>query len=230
MRSTCARLSPSICAKPRVAEPMRTPSTSTMVLTAAAPRSSAPVLWPGPPLRDNCTPASRRNKSAKESAVEASMSARSITTTSAAIKSCVMGSRAPVTTTRPSGRARPVAGPRGCAPAGVQVTAVANIATKAHSEATWGTQADRPEPGRWGRPDTAETSDIARHSSRTPRAAQVNTWPKPRSGSCRRAHCAARSSRKSIAMQHASRQTPPSATSATRASGRYPGSRVPGLP
>ncbi len=234
---------------------MRTPSTSTMVFTAAAPRSKAPVLWPGPPFRDNCTPASRRSRSASESAVEASMSARSITTTSAAIRSCVMGIRLPVMTSRVSARpneASPSAVDWACADAPKPAPRAAEAAHKTHEGMAVGVSPalqDSPNLRRRccqavdGQRCTSalcaliaqvkgERRFIARHSSRTPRAAQVDTWPKSRKWVVPALSTARPQSLRGlcISTQHVSRQTPPSATSATRASGRYPGLRVPDLP
>ncbi len=71
MRSICDSAMPAKSTWPSVAEPIRTPSTSTSMPLALTPRSRTDADWPGPPLRDSWMPPSRRSRSSTESALEA---------------------------------------------------------------------------------------------------------------------------------------------------------------
>jgi hypothetical protein len=70
MRSICDSAMPAKSTWPSVAEPIRTPSTSTSVPLALTTAQQDRRRLPGPPLRDSWMPPSRRNRSSTESALD----------------------------------------------------------------------------------------------------------------------------------------------------------------
>ncbi len=79
MRSTVSSAMPPSEAAPPTAAFSGTPSTSTSTWLEFAPRTNSDEALPGPPLRANCTPASRDSVPTRSDSCQRSISARVIT-------------------------------------------------------------------------------------------------------------------------------------------------------
>jgi len=85
--------------RPAVAEPMRTPSTSTSTWSDSVPRRNSVLILPGPPWLPKSMPARPRSRSGRLRAWLRSMSSRSITCTGNRLSAADVEVRVAVTTT-----------------------------------------------------------------------------------------------------------------------------------